>query len=97
MSMTIKRKWDFGFEADAAQGKSEIVETLTTIHALTTNPQYQDPSVAGNLLRQRRATPRFSDIVRAGMETSLRPTLDDLKRENEEQDRRRDDRHGRQR
>lgn len=83
----IKRKWDFGFEADAAQQKGESVEAIMTVHASLVNP------------RQRRATPRFSDVVRAGMEAADnqgRPTLEDLRRENTENDRRRDDRHGRQ-
>lgn len=92
-------KWEWDFETDASQGKSEAVETLMTIHALMTNPQHQDPSIAGKLLRQRRAKPRFSDVVRAGMEAADncgRPTLEDLQRENAENLRRRDDRHGRQ-
>lgn len=46
----IKRKWDFGFEADAAQG----------------HPVQPDPSIAGKLMRQRRSKPRFSDLARIG-------------------------------
>lgn len=55
----IKRKWDFGFEADAAQEPNlkQLVAKIT--------PE--------NLPRQRRATPRFSDLMRAGMEAGTIP------------------------
>lgn len=87
----IKRKWDFGFEADAAQQKSESVEIVMAVYANVSNV---NP-------RQRRAKPRFSDVARAGMEAKINNkctpfTLDDLRREAEESNRRRDDRHGRQ-